>query len=169
MEYLLQVENRAEAVKKIRDAFYGLAKALDEYVEAYDKIAEFEPFLEKWGLKEAVEKMANGSVEIPTVEQPTTEEPPMPRHSPAQPKGYRIRLYEEILAEKGPLHVTRVVEEAERRGLRFTAKKLPREQVRASFLGSKRFQNFGGNVWGLIEQAPPPVTNGRTREAARTH
>ena len=60
--------------------------------------------------------------------------------------------FEKLFKEHGPMHVTEIVPIAEARGIELVGKKDKKLQVRDNLYGSKKFYNFGGNVWGLVGQ-----------------
>ena len=60
--------------------------------------------------------------------------------------------FEKLFKEHGPMHVTEIVPIAEARGIELGGKKDKKLQVRDNLYGSKKFYNFGGNVWGLVGQ-----------------
>ena len=60
--------------------------------------------------------------------------------------------FEKLFKEHGPMHVTEIVPIAEARGIELGGKKDKKLQVRDNLYGSKKFYNFGGNIWGLVGQ-----------------
>lgn len=60
---------------------------------------------------------------------------------------------EELLAEFGPMHLTDILLRAKVKGLSLAGKRQPKDAIRAKLAQSKRFVNFGNNVWGLPGQA----------------
>ena len=62
---------------------------------------------------------------------------------------------EEILRQKGPIHITAIIPIAEGEGMNLTGRNgttAPYKTIRDKLNGSKRFHNFGSNVWGLPSQ-----------------
>ena len=71
---------------------------------------------------------------------------------PATP---HVKIIEDILRERGPLHVGEIAELARMRGVPLDGKKSPPEQVREKLNNSRRFHLFGSNIWGLPEHTDP--------------
>ena len=70
---------------------------------------------------------------------------------------------EEILRQKGPIHITAIIPIAEGEGVNLKGRNgttAPYKTLRDKLNGSSRFHNFGGNVWGLPSQTLLPETNG---------
>ena len=70
---------------------------------------------------------------------------------------------EEILRQKGPLHITAIIPIAEGEGVNLRGRNgtsTPYKILRDKLNGSSRFHNFGGNVWGLPSQTLVPEANG---------
>ncbi len=64
-----------------------------------------------------------------------------------------IQILLDVLKDHGPLHVTDIVRLARSRGVSFYGKKPPTLMARDKVYRSKKFHNFGGNVWGLLSQS----------------
>ena len=60
---------------------------------------------------------------------------------------------EELLAEFGPIHLTDILLRAKAKGLSLAGKQHAKATIRVKLAQSKRFVNFGNNVWGLPGQA----------------
>lgn len=72
--------------------------------------------------------------------------------------GKLVDLYAAILEErKQPMHVREIAAEALRRGavLRGGGQASPKQKVRNSLFGSKKFVNVGGNTWWLANKPIP--------------
>ena len=98
----------------------------------------------------------------------------VPTESGSPPKNRRSRrkeravppstvTLEEILRQKGPIHITAIIPIAEGEGVNLRGRNgtsTPYKTLRDKLNGSSRFHNFGGNVWGLPTQTLPTGTNG---------
>lgn len=66
-----------------------------------------------------------------------------------------VQVIEEIFRLHGPLHVTDLVRVGQPKGILFKGSKRPTLMARDKMYSSKRFHNFGNNVWGLPDQEVP--------------
>ena len=79
-----------------------------------------------------------------------------------------VQVLEEILRDRGPLHIGDIVKEAQAKGISLKGSKSPQLLLRDKLSNSKRFFLFGNNVWGLPGQNPDamigntqqPIPNG---------
>ena len=69
-----------------------------------------------------------------------------------------VQVLEEILRDRGPLHISDIVKEAQAKGISLAGSKSPPLLLRDKLNNSKRFNLFGNNVWGLPGQDPEAVT-----------
>ena len=59
------------------------------------------------------------------------------------------RVIQEIPQERGPLHVSDIVELGRQRGIAFEGRRKPEQIARDKFSASKRFELLGDNVWAI--------------------
>ena len=74
------------------------------------------------------------------------------------------QLYEEVILEHGkPMHMSSILEEAIKRGLKLNGKRSPVVQMRTALANCKRLYNVGGNTWWIIDKPLPeePVVKNR--------
>lgn len=70
-----------------------------------------------------------------------------------------VQVYEEIILEHGkPIHAADIVKEAVKRGVVFKGQTPKATQVRNSLVGSKRFDNRGGNMWNVPRAVQESLT-----------
>ena len=74
------------------------------------------------------------------------------------------QLYEDIIREHGkPMHMSDILEEALKRGLKLKGKRTPVVQMRSALANCQRLYNVGSNTWWVIDKPLPeelPVKNG---------
>ena len=74
------------------------------------------------------------------------------------------QLYEDVIREHGkPMHMSDVLEEALKRGLKFKGKRTLVVQMRGALANCQRLYNVGSNTWWIIDKPLPeelPVKNG---------
>lgn len=63
-----------------------------------------------------------------------------------------VQTMEEILRDRGPLHLRDIVVLGREQGITFKGTRPPQQVARDKLSSSKRFYCFGGNVWGLPKQ-----------------
>ena len=86
---------------------------------------------------------------------PGTDLPNMGRRSKKRYKRPDVQVIEEILHQYGPLHVSKIVQLGQSRGVSFAGNKKPAIMARDKMANCKRFHLFGNNVWGLPNQELP--------------
>ena len=89
-----------------------------------------------------------------------------PRSNKKVKRKTETAILEDLLRSTGPMHARKIVEQATPLGVNFKGSKPPTEMCRDKMRTSKRFHNFGGNVWGLPSQTLPTESNGHTQDAA---
>ena len=63
-----------------------------------------------------------------------------------------VQVAYNLLLEHGPMHVKEIMRLAQEQGVALKGNKQPHIMMRDKLYGSKKFVNFGGNVWGLPGQ-----------------
>ena len=153
-----------------------LATAREEIRTIEQRVAELNQILATWAEKERLlaglcdleNDVVQGQLLLPSlIEVSGTKK----RKAKAR-KRSDVQVIEDILRAHGPLHVTEIVRLGQEQGVMFKGSKAPRLMARDKMYGSKRYVNFGGNVWGLPGQTLPPapgVINGEYTSITPTH
>lgn len=142
----------------------------NEYLQRLDAIRDLLNALEdqKRGLeneKEALSKLGEAVLGLPSFGVPGKSGTAAKRkRNYGKPN---TQLYEEIILEHGkPMHMSGILEEALKRGLKFKGKRRPVIQMRTALANCKRLYNVGGNIWWVIDKPLPEersVANGQPK------
>ena len=66
------------------------------------------------------------------------------------------QLYEEVILEHGkPMHMSSILEEAIKRGLKLKGKRTTVVQMRSALSNCQRLYNIGSNIWWVIDKPLP--------------
>lgn len=152
-------ERRLEDIREVKVALDKLEQVIVRQIEGQQELGDISPILDKHNLSWLLDSLLPMMGE--TLRHGREVRGIVRQRLGVKPK---IRIYEDIVTERGPLHVTDIGAEAQKRGVVFTGRKPIAMQIRDNIYSVKGWHNFGKNIWGLVGQQLITPLNGHKAE-----
>ena len=139
-EDIKKAETKLEAARQKISEFTAIAQKTEEYLNL---LIQLEPMVKN------------------NADQSLNENDPNYQTGRKRPGKSNVQVIEEIISLQGrPMHITDILDSAERMGIEFKGNGDPKTQLRNALNGAKgRFHNLGNNTWWLIGRPEPGTEN----------